>query len=138
MRVRAAAHHGTTYGEDAEAVVRAVLGLTAGVGTLAAAMAAVTGQLPLIALPTLVLMGWLVVGAAVAGAAYAGAVVWLVLAPTAHGEALLAPWAMVDIRLVSAPRPARFASWVARDAAPAVTSVDDDHGWIEDEPHRIG
>ncbi|MGQ0609412.1 MAG: hypothetical protein ACT4OQ_13260 [Chloroflexota bacterium] len=138
MRVRAAAHHGTAYGEDAEAVVRAVLGLTAGVGTLAAAMAALTGQLPLVGLPTLVLMGWLVAGAAVAGAAYAGAVVWLVLAPTAHGEALVAPLAMVVICLVIALGPERFASWVARDAAPAVTSVDDDHGWIEDEPDRIG
>jgi len=138
MRVRAAAHHGITYGEDAEAVVRAVLGLTAGVGTLAAAMAAVTGQLPLIGMPTLVLLGWLVVGAPVAGAAYAGAVVWLVLAPTAHGEALLAPLAMVVSCLVIALGPERFASWVARDAAPAGKSVGDDHGWIEDEPHRIG
>ncbi|MGH2385019.1 MAG: hypothetical protein ACRDGB_08235 [Candidatus Limnocylindria bacterium] len=133
-----AAHQGTTYGEGAEAAVRAIFGLTAAVGTMAAAMAAVTGQLPLIALPTLVLLGWLVVGAPVAGAAYAGAAVWLVLAPTAQGEALLAPLAMVVLCIAIALGPERVLAWLSRDAAPAVDSVGDDHGWIEDEPHRIG
>ena len=101
MRGPVAAHHGTTYGEDAEAVLRAMFGLTAAVGPVAAAMAAVTGQLPLIGLPTAVL-------------------------------------AMAVLCLAIALGPERVLAWLSRDAAPAVNSVGDDHGWIEDEPHRIG
>ena len=118
--------------------MRAMFGLTAGVGTLAAAMAAVTGQLPLIGLPTVVLLGWLVVGAPLAGAAYAGAAVWLVLAPTAHGEALIAPLAMALLCIAAALGPERVLAWLSSDAAPTLDRVGDDYGWIEDEPPRIG
>lgn len=122
----------TPYGEEAEAAGRAIFGLTAAVGAVATAMIAATGELPLIGLPTLVLLGCLVIGAPVGGAAYAGAAVWLVLAPTAQGEGLLAPLAMVSICLVIAIGPDRLRSWLERDAAPGGLERVVGDGWIEE------
>jgi len=130
MRLPMAAHR-TTYGEDAEAVVRAIFGVTVAVGTVGAVMLAATGQLPFIGLPTLLLLGCLVLGAPVAGAAYAAAAVWLVLAPIAHGEALLAPVAMVIGCLAIALGPERLLSWLAHDFAPGPGRAAEREGWIE-------
>lgn len=131
MRMPMAAHR-TPYGEDAEAAARAIFGLTAAVGVVATAMIAATGELPLIGLPTLVLLACLVIGAPVTRAACAGAAVWLVLAPTAQGEGLLAPLAMVGLCLVIAIGPDQMAAWIARDATPAVGPMTAGEGWIED------
>ena len=131
MRLPVAAHQ-TAYGEDAEAAVRAIFGLTAAVGAVATAMIAATGELPLIGLPTLVLLACLVIGAPVSRAAYAGAGVWLVLAPIAQGEGLLAPLAMVGLCVVIAIGPDQLSAWIARDAAPMVGPMMAGEGWIEE------
>lgn len=130
MRLPMTAHR-TSDGEDAEAVVRAIFGLTAAVGAVGTAMFAATGQLPLIGLPTLLLIGCLAVGAPVAGAAFVAAGVWLVLAPTAHGEGLLAPLAMVLLCVAIAVGPERFLSWLGQDVAPGPGGAAADEGWIE-------
>lgn len=124
----------TPYGEEAEAAVRAIFGLTAAVGAVASAMIAATGELPLIGLPTLVLLGCLVIGTPVGGAACAGAAVWLVLAPTTQGEGLLAPLAMVVACVAIALGPERLLSWLERDAAPEPGKPRRaaGEGWIEE------
>jgi hypothetical protein len=140
MRLPLAAHPRTAYGEDAEAAVRAVFGLTVGVGGLAAAMAAAAGELPLVALPTLALLGLLLFGASIVGAAYAAGGVWLVLLPLAQGEALLVPLTMIVLCLAIALGPDRLLAWVARDATPGrgPARVTGDEGWIEEEDGRLG
>jgi hypothetical protein len=135
MRLPMAAHR-TAYGDDADALVRLVFGLTIAVGTVATAMIAATGDVPLLGLPTLVLLAWLVAGASVAGAAWAAAAVWLVLAPIARGEALLAPLAMFVLCLAIALGPERLLSWLAHDLAPGRAAADE--GWIEADERRIG
>jgi len=138
MRLPAALGHRTPYGEDAEAAVRAVLGLTAGVGGLSAAVAAATDQVPFTALPTLVLVACLLGGSAsILVAAYAAASVWLILAPAASGEALLVPVAMIVLCLSIALGPERLLSWLARDAAPTADRAAGE-GWIEEDSRRIG
>ena len=138
MRQPTAAGPRTAYGEDAEAAVRALFGLTAGVGGFAAVIALVADQLPLTAVPTLVLIGCLLVGAPVVVAAYGAASVWLVLLPAAPGEALLVPLTMIVLCLAVAVGPDRLLSWLARDAAPASEGGRADEGWIEEEPRRVG
>lgn len=137
MRLPTATSHRTPYGEDAEAAVRAVLGLTAGVGGLSAAVAVATDQVPFTALPTLVVVACLLGGASILVAAYAAASIWLVLAPTASGEALLVPVAMIVLCLAIALGPERLLSWLARDAAPTADRAAGE-GWIEEDPRRIG
>ncbi len=142
MRLPLAADPRTAYGEDAEAAVRALFGLTAGVGGFAAVFAFASGQLPLTAVPTLALAVCLVAGVSVVLAAYAAASVWLVLIPGAPGEAILVPLAMIGLCLAVAVGPDRLLSWIARDAAPG-SSTDAaagavEVGWIEEEPRRVG
>jgi len=138
MRLPTAAGHRTAYGEDAEAAVRAVFGLTAGVGGLSAAVAAATDQLPLTAIPTLVLLACLLGGVPIFVAAYAAASVWLVIVPAAPGEALLVPLTMIVVCLAIALGPDRLLSWIARDAAPAPSQADGEEGWIEEDHPRVG
>ena len=118
MATLTAAGRRTAYGEDAQAVVRALLGLTAGAGAFAAAAAASTGQLPLIGLPTLALLGFLLARAPIAWPASAAVGVWVLLLPTASGEGILVPLAMIVACLALALGPDRLLSWVAVDAAP--------------------
>jgi len=134
MRLPLAAHPRTAYGEDAEAAVRAVFGLTVGVGGLAAAMAAAAGELPLVALPTVALLGLLLFGASIVGAAYAAGGVWLVLLPLAPGEALLVPLTMIVLCLAIAFGPDRLLGWVARDlqGTPPAEPPATPEGWIEE------
>jgi hypothetical protein len=138
MRLPMAAGPHTAYGEDAEAAVRALFGLTAGVGGFAAVIALVAGQLPLTAIPTLVLIGCLLFGAPVVVAAYGAASVWLVLLPAAQGEALLVPLAMIVLCLAVAVGPDRLLSWLWRDATPVSDDGSAGEGWIEEEPRRVG
>lgn len=126
--------------EEADAAGRAVFGLSAGVGIVASASIAVSGQTLFIGLPTLALLAALAIGWRVV-AAYAGTAVWLLLAPSAHSEAVLAPLAMATLCLAIALGPNRLLSWIAHDAAPApapsaaATAQD---GWIEEDVRRIG
>jgi hypothetical protein len=138
MRTLMAAGRRTAYSEDAEAVVRALLGLTTGVGAFAAAGAAATGQLPLIALPTLALLGLLLTGASIAPVGYAAASIWVFLLPAASGEGHLVPLTMIVLCLALAVGPDRLLSWMARDAAPGSTPRVEDRGWIEEDDGQIG
>jgi len=138
MRLPMAAGQRTAYGEDAEAAVRALFALTAGVGGFAAAIATATGQLPFTALPTLAILGCLLVRAPVVVAAYAAASVWLVLLPGAPGEAMLVPGTMIALCVAIAVGPDRLFAWLARDAAPGTGREVPDEGWIEEEPRRVG
>lgn len=121
-----------TYGEDAEAVVRAALGLTVGVGAVSAAASAASGELPLMAAPILVLTGCLL-ARAVAMAAYAAAAAWLLILPVAPGEALLVPGTMIVVCLAIALGPERLFTWMVRDATPEYRpAAPADDGWIEE------
>jgi hypothetical protein len=138
MRTLLAARRRTAYSEDAEAVVRALLGLTAGAGAFAAAGAAATGQLPLIGLPTMVLLGLLLAGASTSLAGYAAGSVWVLLLPAASGEGLLVPLTMIVLCLAVAVGPDRLLSWMAHDVAPGSAPRVEDRGWIEEEDGRLG
>ena len=138
MATLTASGHRTAYGEDAEAVVRALLGLTAGAGAFAAAAAASTGQLPLIGLPTLALLGLLLARAPISWPASAAASVWLLLLPAASSEGILVPLTMLVVCIALAIGPDRLLSWVARDAAPGSEPRVEDRGWIEEDELSVG
>jgi len=138
MRMLMAAGRRTAYSEDAEAVVRALFGLTAGVGGFAVAGSVSTDQIPLIAIPTLALLGCLVLGASVALSASAAAGTWLILVPSVSGEGLLVPMTMMVACLAIAVGPDRLLSWVASDATPTPVAPLADVGWIEEVDGRLG
>ena len=138
MRTLMATGRRTAYSEDAEAVVRALFGLTAGVGVFAIAGAVSAGQAPLIAIPTLALLGCLLLGASIAPAASAAAGTWLILLPSVSGEGLLVPVTMIVVCIAIAVGPDRLLAWVARDATPTPVAPVADVGWIEEVDDRIG
>ena len=124
--------------EEAAAGARVVLGLTIGVGAMAAAMGAATeGPITVIALPTLVLL-FAVVRGNVPLAGWAGIAVWATLLPSAHDEALLAPLAMIVLCLAIAIGPERMLSWIGRDAV-GHHDADDrrPQGWIEEDGRPV-
>lgn len=128
----------TPVSEEATAAARVVLGLTVGVG----GMAAVIGwgsedSIVVIALPVLVLLIAIVLGA-VAVAGWAGVAVWATLLPSAHGEALLAPIAMMVLCLAIAIGPDQLGSWVGRNVA-VRHDVEESQtaGWIEEDGHPV-
>ncbi len=133
MALPPAAGQRVAYGEDAEAVVRAIFGLTAGVGALAAAATVAIGQLPFTAPPTLVLLICLLFGSSLMVAGSGAASVWLVLLPAAPGEALLVPLTMIVFCLTIGIGPERLLAWLARDATPTVGGVVSGEGWIEED-----
>jgi hypothetical protein len=119
--------------EEVVAAARVVLGLTIAVGGMATLIGAATGQSAalLLAVPTVALgLGiglhrlWL--------AGWAGVGVWLLLLPSAHGEALLAPVAMTVMCAAVAIGPGRFAGWVGRDFAGGRVARRGD-AWIEED-----
>lgn len=124
--------------EEAAAAARVVLGLTIGVGGIAGIMGAGIGQpLVVVALPTLALVIALLLGA-VPLAGWAGAAVWAVLLPSAHGEAILAPMAMILLCLAIAIGPDRLTSWIGRDVAGRHgTDGRQPEGWIEEDGHPV-
>lgn len=124
--------------DEAAAGARVVLGLTIGVGAMAAAMGAATdGLIMVIAAPTIVLLVALVRGN-VALAGWAGMAVWATLLPSAHDEALLAPLAMIVLCLAIAIGPERLLSWIGRDAV-GLRDADDrlSNGWIEEDGRLV-
>ncbi|HYI65534.1 MAG TPA: hypothetical protein VEW95_01265 [Candidatus Limnocylindrales bacterium] len=138
MRTLIAANRRTAYGEDAEAVVRALFGLTVGVGAFAIAGAVSTGQAPFIAIPTLALLGCLLLGASIAFAATAAAGIWLILLPSVSGEGTLVPVTMIVVCVAIAVGPDRLVAWVASDATPTPVAPPSDVGWIEEVDGRLG
>jgi hypothetical protein len=135
----------TAVSEEAVAAARVVLGLTVGVGGMAAGIGAATGAtVPFVALPTLVLvicLGWIAVterwrDRAVSLAGLAGVGVWAVLLPEAHGEAMLAPLSMIVLCLAIALGPDRLLAWIGRDIrgrpAPEAPEAPASEGWIEE------
>jgi hypothetical protein len=101
--------------EEIVAAERAILGLTAGVGAMAAAASAVIGDpLALIAAPAIVLMALLVRGT-VPAAGYAAMAVWLVFLLRAPGEAVLVPLTMAIVCLAIGMGPGRLISWARQD-----------------------
>jgi hypothetical protein len=59
--------------------------------------------------------------------------VWAALLPSANGEALLAPIAMIVLCLAIAIGPDRLSSWVGRDGSgSARTGPEAEEGWIEE------
>ena len=128
----------TPVSEEAVAAARVVLGLTIGVGLMAAAMGAAT-QAPIvvIALPTLVLLVAVARGI-VPLAGWAGVAVWTVLLPSAHDEALLAPLAMIVLCLAIAIGPERMLSWIGRDVVGrAEVESRRPEGWIEEDGRPV-
>jgi len=129
---------GRPASDEAVAAARVVLGLTIGVGGMAAIMGAGSDQLlVIIALPTIVLVVALL-RRAVPVAGWAGAGVWAALLPSAQGEAILAPLAMVVLCLAIAIGPDRLASWIGHDFA----GLRDDEGrapegWIEEDGRPV-
>jgi len=125
--------------DEADAFVRVVLGLTLAVGGMAAALGAATGSpMVVVALPTAVLLAARLRGSdTVAG--WSGVAVWITLLPPAHGEALLAPLAMIVLCLAVALGPARLMSWVGDELIghhggdePRASS-----GWIEEDGRPV-
>jgi hypothetical protein len=116
--------------EEAAAAARLVLGLSVAVGSMAAAMGAVSDNaIVLVAVPVMALAIALARGI-VPLAGWAGAAVWAAILPSATGEALLAPIAMIVLCLAIAIGPDRLSSWVGRDLAGS--GARSPEGWIEE------
>lgn len=119
--------------------MRVVLGLTIAVGAMAAAFGAASGgPIVLVALPTAVLLAAHLRGAETL-AGWLGAAVWISILPSAHGEALLAPLAMIVLCLAVAFGPARLLSWVGYDL---IGHREDEvsrpaRGWIEEDGRSV-
>lgn len=117
--------------EEAAAAARLVLALSIAVGGMAAVMGAVSGNsIVLVAVPVLTLVIVLARGA-VSLAGWAGVAVWAAILPSANGEALLAPLAMIVLCLAIAIGPDRLSTWVGRDVAG--TGAHSPEGWIEED-----
>jgi hypothetical protein len=135
----------TAVGEDTQALARFVFGLTLGVGTMAAVIAALSGQpMVVIAVPTMllavVLHRWRGDTLPHPAGGYAAAVVWLVLATAARGDTFVVPLAMAAICLAFAIGPERVAAWLGRQwlragREPDVTGAGTSStaGWIEED-----
>ena len=128
----------TPVSEEAAAAARVVLGMTVAVGGLAALIGwGNDDSIAVIALPVLVLVIAIMRGA-VSVAGWAGVAVWATLLPSAHGEALLAPIAMMVLSLAIAIGPGRLGSWVGRNVA-VRHDVEESQaaGWIEEDGHPV-
>lgn len=104
--------------DEAQAATRSVLGLTAGVGAMAAVTAAATGEpLAVVAVPTVVLLVLLRRTGPSSAAGYAAGAVWLAFLPHAGDEALLVPLVMASACLAIALGPDRLLRWIHDDFA---------------------
>lgn len=128
----------TPVSEEAAAAARVVLALTVAVGGLAALIGWGNEEsIAVIALPVLVLVIAIVRGA-VAVAGWAGVAVWATLLPSAHGEALLAPIAMMVLCLAVAIGPDGLASWIGRNVAGRRDAEETQPaGWIEEDGNPV-
>jgi len=125
--------------EEAIAAARLVLGLTIGVGGMAAAIGASTGELlVVVAIPTIVLV-IAILRRAVTVSGWSGVAIWLVLLPSAQGEAMLAPLAMIVLCVAIAIGPGRLVSWVVEDVGGHHGSSPPRRaqGWIEEDGRPV-
>jgi hypothetical protein len=123
--------------EEAIAAARVVLGMTLAVGGMAAAIGASAGTpLVLLAIPTGAAAAALLLRA-VRVAAWAAAAVWVLLAPHASGEALVAPVVMASLCLAIAVGPDRLLGWVGRDAVGIAPDATGSAGWIEEDGRPV-
>jgi hypothetical protein len=119
--------------EELQAATRLVLGLSAAVGGMAGLIGWVGAQpTGLLLIPTAALVGALILRARTA-ASWCGAVLWLLVLPHAHGEAMLGPLLMLVACTAIALGPERFAAMVARDWQGAGRPTSDEPaGWFEE------
>jgi hypothetical protein len=118
--------------EEAIAVTRLVLGLSAAVGGMAGGIGLLAGQ------P----MGWLIVPAAILTtglitgfarvAAWAGVVLWAGILPEAHAEAMLGPMLMALACVTIAIGPSRLLSFLRQDVHGRAVEAPADGAWIEE------
>jgi hypothetical protein len=129
-----AVHAPTAIPEEVEAAERAILGLTAAVGVMAAATSAAVGDpLALVGIPTLALVA-LLARHHPRPAASMAVVVWLTFLTQAHGEALVVPMVMSVMCLAIAIGPARLLAWIRDDFGGRVDEgPPGDQGWIEED-----
>ena len=137
-------------GEDRQALVRFVFGLTLGVGAMAALAGGLTGQPSVVvAVPTVVLAvalwRWRGDGLPHPAAGWTGAVVWLWLATLTRDDTVLVPLAMAAGCAAIAIGPERVLSWLGaqwmRDETaaepPASVEPPADPGWLEEDGRRL-
>lgn len=149
MVARATPRAAPAFTEEGRAATRTLLTMTVATGAMVSLIDLAVGSIPLVAVPALALLvglvclrfvGW--TAALTRATGWAGTAVWLVIVPTAGGEAVLVPLAMAAICATVAIGPARVLSWVARDVAGRdVDRVAEERangppaaGWIEDLP----
>jgi hypothetical protein len=128
----------TPVSEEAAAAARVVLGLTVGVGGMAAVMgAAVAEPIVVVGLPTIVLIAAIIRGAT-SFAGWCAVAVWATLLPSAHGEAILAPLAMIVLCLALAIGPDRLLAWIGRDLGGRAPGDEPPaQGWIEEGGRQV-
>jgi hypothetical protein len=119
--------------EEASALVSAVLALTASAGAIIAVFHAVSGTVPLVALPAAAILVALVAHRE-RPALWGAVVAWLVITPLAHGNGVLAPLLMVALCAAFAIGPERALGWIASDWSGRTADADDVTGWIEEDP----
>lgn len=147
MVARATPRAAPAFTEEGRAAARTLLTTTAAIGGMVTLIDLAVGSPPVIAAPALALLvglvgirlfGWTTALTRATG--WAGAAVWLVLVPTARGEAIVVPLAMTVICAALAIGPGRVLAWAIRDAAgrdvdrATEVAADGPHtaGWIED------
>ncbi len=148
MVARATSRAAAPLTEEGRAAARTLLATTAAIGGMVTLIDLAVGSLPVVALPSLALVvgligvwlaGWTVALTRATG--WAAAAVWLVLVPTAPGEAILVPLAMTAICASVAIGPGRVLAWAMADAAGRAPARIDEagagngsavSGWIED------
>jgi hypothetical protein len=128
----------TPVSEEAVAAARVVLGLSVGVGGMAAVMGAAVGEpIVVVGLPTIALIVAIVRGAT-SLAGWCAVAVWAILLPSAHGEAILAPLAMMALCLAIAVGPYRLLAWIGHDVAGRRTAdAAGGEAWIEEDGHAV-
>jgi hypothetical protein len=124
--------------EEAGALVSAVLALTASAAAIIAVFHAVSGTVPVVALPAAAILVALAARREQA-ALWAATAAWVVITPLAHGNGILAPMLMVALTAAFAIGPDRALAWIAHDWSGS--RPDDESpasGWIEEEPRIHG
>lgn len=119
--------------EEADALNRVVMAITAASGAMIATFAVAQGDVPLTAAPTLVLLIALL-RRTPAVAAWSALVLWALVLPMAHGIGILAPAAMAVVCLAFAIGPERLLDWVRDEwIGREDDAVTHPAGWIEDD-----
>ena len=132
MTAATARHAAAGDSDEAQAVIRMIMGLTLSTGGMVAASGAATDSPHVLAaLPTVLMAGFILLGATPA-AGWCGVAIWVVLMPMAHAEGILAALSMMAVCGIVAIGPERVSAWIA-DARPAEAAPNDgDMAWIEE------